>query len=151
MITTAPRFSETPGLAPVRQAEPTTRERAWRWCFSQQLRATQLYPIVAAGHHGVEAHYTGEFTITNSCLSGLALLKTSGYRFDDARLSMTPSSLPRYGVSGIPRPVQSATRPTARSASQRQLVSLHANRTSPSICSGSHPYFANDRVRYWRL
>jgi len=37
-------------------------------------------------------------------------------------------------------------RPTDPSTSQRQPVGSHANRTSPSICSGSRPYFANDRA-----
>src|SRR5450759_5937635 len=40
---------------------------------------------------------------------------SGGYRFDDVCfLSMTPYSLPRYGASGDPRPVQIATVPVER-------------------------------------
>jgi hypothetical protein len=56
--------------------------------FSQQLRATQLCPMVATHHHSVEVHYTGEFTIANSCPSDLALQKTGGYRFVDGFFSV---------------------------------------------------------------
>jgi len=58
--------------------------------------------------------YKPQLTVTvtpGSACRSLPTIRTArsfnsgGYRFDDARLSMTPSSLPRYGVSGIPRPV----------------------------------------------
>jgi hypothetical protein len=62
--------------------------------------------MVATPHHSVEVHYTGEFTIANSCPSDLALQKTGGYRFVDGFFaSMTPT-FPRIGASRKPRPIQ---------------------------------------------
>jgi len=75
-MNSVPRFSKTPGLALDRPAEPR-RARACR-CFTQQLRATQMYPMAATRHHPLEVHYNDEYPIANSCPSDLALQKTGG-------------------------------------------------------------------------